>query len=101
MKRRDIAALAVFVAIVVAFCLAVGKVTTASDGAELKLVRDAVKNAALTCYAVEGAYPDELDYLREHYGLAYNEERYMVYYDAFASNVMPDIRVVERGRSTP
>jgi len=98
-KRRDIAALAVFVAIVLVFCLAVDKVTSASDGAELKLVRDAVKNAALTCYAVEGAYPEDLEYLREHYGLGYNEERYMIYYDAFASNVLPDIRVVERGRS--
>lgn len=101
MKRRDVAALAVFAAIVLAFCLAVDRLTSASDGAELKLVRDAVKNAALTCYAVEGAYPDDIDYLREHYGLAYNEERYVIYYDAFASNVLPDIRVVERGRSTP
>lgn len=101
MKRRDVAALAVFVAIVLAFCLAVDRLTDASDGAELKLVRDAVKNAALTCYAVEGAYPEDIDYLRDHYGLAYNEERYMIYYDAFASNVLPDIRVVERGRSTP
>lgn len=99
MRRRDIAALAVFVAIVLVFCLAVDKLTSASDDAELKLVRDAVKNAALTCYAVEGAYPEDLDYLREHYGLGYNEERYMIYYDAFASNVLPDIRVVERGRS--
>ena len=99
MRRRDIAALAVFVAIVLVFCLAVEKVTGASDDAELKLVRDAVKNAALTCYAVEGAYPEDLDYLREHYGLGYNEARYMIYYDAFASNVLPDIRVVERGRS--
>ncbi len=99
MKRRDIAALAVFVAIVLVFCLAVDKLTHASGSAELSLVRDAVKNAALTCYAVEGAYPDDLEYLREHYGLGYNEARYMVYYDAFASNVMPDIRVVERGGS--
>lgn len=101
MRRRDIAALAVFVAILLVFWLAVDHLTSASDDAELNLVRDAVKNAALTCYAVEGAYPDDLEYLREHYGLGYNEARYIVYYDAFASNVMPDIRVVERGRSTP
>lgn len=101
MKRRDVAALALFVAIVFAFCLVVDQLTSASDEAELKLVRDAVKNAALTCYAVEGAYPEDIDYLREHYGLAYNEERYMIYYDAFASNILPDIRVVERGRSMP
>lgn len=101
MNRKDVAAVAIFVAIVLIFCLAIDRVTRASDEAELGLVRDAVKNAALTCYAVEGAYPDDLDYLREHYGLGYNEERYLVYYEAFASNVMPDIRVMERGRSQP
>ncbi|MBP3636558.1 MAG: hypothetical protein J6K13_03270 [Clostridia bacterium] len=101
MNRKDFAAAAIFVAIVLIFCLAIDRVTSASDEAELGLVRDAVKNAALTCYAVEGAYPDDLDYLREHYGLGYNEDRYLVYYEAFASNVMPDIRVMERGRSQP
>ena len=101
MNRKDFAAAAIFVAIVLIFCLAIDRVTSTSDEAELGLVRDAVKNAALTCYAVEGAYPDDLDYLREHYGLGYNEDRYLVYYEAFASNVMPDIRVMERGRSQP
>ena len=52
-------------------------------------------NAALTCYAVEGAYPEDLDYLREHYGLAYDQSRYIVNYDAFASNLIPEIFVVE------
>lgn len=97
MKWRDILAVLVFVLLLAVFVAAVDRVTSASDEAELALVRDAVKNAALTCYAVEGAYPDDLDYLREHYGLGYNETRYLVTYDAFASNVMPDIRVVERG----
>jgi len=96
-KRRDIAALAVFVAIVLVFCLAVDKVTSASDGAELKLVRDAVKNAALTCYAVEGAYPEDLEYLREHYQLAYDEERFLVTYIPFAPNVIPTIYITQRG----
>ncbi len=97
MTKKDICALAIFIALVLAFCGVVDKLTSASDGAELELVRNAVKNAALTCYAVEGAYPDDLDYLRQNYGLGYNEERYQVYYDAFASNVMPEIQVVEKG----
>ena len=29
--------------------------------------------------------------------LRYNAERFIVVYDAFASNVLPDIRVLERG----
>ena len=56
---------------------------------------DAVQNAALTCYAVEGAYPDDVEYLRTHYGLAYDQDRYMVRYSAFASNLLPEIYVTE------
>jgi hypothetical protein len=46
---------------------------------------------------VEGMYPDDLKYLREHYNLSYNEERYIVYYRPLASNLMPSIKVAERG----
>ena len=61
------------------------------------LVEQAVRDAALTCYAAEGSYPDSLDYLRQNYRLAYNQERFVVEYEAFASNLMPTINVLERG----
>ena len=57
--------------------------------------------AALTCYAVEGAYPQSLEALKHGYGLAYNEDAYIVVYDAFASNVMPDIQVLRKGAERP
>ena len=96
-NRKDIAAGVVFVALIVGFVLLVISLTATSDGRESQLVYDAVKNAALTCYAVEGTYPESLEYLREHYKLAYNKERFVVEYDAFASNLMPTITVRERG----
>ena len=34
-------------------------------------------------------------------GLAYNEDAYIVVYDAFASNVMPDIQVLRKGAEQP
>ena len=73
----------------------VTRVDTAQSGAQTQFVYDAVHNAALTCYAVEGAYPDDLEYLRENYGLAYDQSRYMVSYDAFAANQVPTIFVTE------
>ena len=95
--KKDVAAVVVFVALIVGFVLLLNSLTTTSGGQEAELVRDAVKNAVLTCYAVEGTYPESLDYLREHYKLAYNTERFVVEYDAFASNLMPTITVRERG----
>lgn len=98
-NRRDIAALAVFAALIIAFMLFVGSINQTENRNETEMVRNAIKNAALTCYAVEGFYPLDLSYLRENYGLAYNEDVYVVFYDAFASNLIPDIKVVERGGS--
>ena len=98
-NKKDVAAILIFVALIVAFVLLINNITGKGNGRELEIVRDAVKNAALTCYAVEGMYPDDISYLREHYNLSYNEERYIVYYRPPASNLMPSIKVVERGNT--
>ncbi|MBQ2957046.1 MAG: hypothetical protein IJE08_11355 [Clostridia bacterium] len=68
-----------------------------SNEAQMNMVRDAVRNAVLTCYAVEGTYPESIEYLVEHYGLAYDDSRFLITYDAFASNIFPDIRVNMKG----
>lgn len=74
-----------------------GMVDRASASAEENLVQEAVRQAMITCYAVEGAYPADIEYLKANYGLGYNEEEYFVYYDAFASNILPEIHVSRRG----
>lgn len=79
----------------------VGRLDATSQEAQLQLVRDAVRSALVTCYATEGSYPGDLQHLKEHYGLAYDESRFFVFYDAFASNVLPDIRVSVRGAELP
>ncbi len=101
MNRRDVIRLLAIAAVLVAAVLLVNRIGTAQETAETEIVRNAVKNAALTCYAVEGAYPDSVEYLREHYRLAYDEDRYLITYDAFASNMIPDIWVTEMGACIP
>ena len=96
-NKRDIGAILIFVVLIIAFIFLVNTITTRGDGRELEIVRDAVKNAALTCYAVEGMYPSNISYLIENYNLSYNEEKYHVFYEPLASNLMPSIKVAERG----
>ena len=95
--RREIAIVLLMAVLLVGVWLLIGRLGTSSDNAQTQFVTDAVHNAALTCYAVEGAYPDDLEYLRTHYGLAYDQSRYMVRYSAFASNLLPEIYVTEVG----
>ena len=66
-----------------------------SEGREQ--LEEAVRRSAVACYAAEGIYPPDLAYLEEHYGLQVDRERYTVVYDVFASNLMPDITVLENG----
>lgn len=70
-----------------------------SQQQQTEQVRQAVHSALVTCYAVEGRYPPDVKWLKEHYGLAYDEDRYIVSYDAFASNILPEVRVSVRGVS--
>lgn len=61
-----------------------------------KATRQAIVRATVHCYAIEGSYPQSLDYLKERYGLAIDEKNYIVDYNCFASNLMPDITVLKR-----
>ena len=95
MSRRDIFKIALVAVVLVLAVVFTGRISNRQHTAESEIVRQSIKDAAINCYAVEGAYPDDLDYLRENYGLAYDQSRYFVTYDAFASNLVPDIFVVE------
>ena len=114
MNKRDIVKLLAIIAVLALAMALLTRIDRAQDGAETDIVRNAIKDAALTCYAVEGTYPvDEinedgypetgsaLQYLREHYHLAYDEDRYFVTYEAFAPNIIPTIYVTERGAKLP
>ncbi|MGE4277463.1 MAG: hypothetical protein AB7E30_09865 [Lawsonibacter sp.] len=59
-------------------------------------LEDSLRRASVACYAVEGIYPPDLDYLEAHYGLQIDTDRYTVFYDIFGSNLMPDITVLEK-----
>jgi len=97
MSKRDILKIVIIAAVLVLAVLLVSRISSSQEEEESEIVREAIKNAAITCYAVEGAYPEDVNYLREHYQLAYDEERYLVTYIPFAPNVIPTIYITEKG----
>ena len=66
------------------------------DEEAMEAIRDAIRRSALQCYVVEGVYPPDLAYLQDHYGLQVNTDNYYVVYEAFASNLPPDITVIHK-----
>ena len=67
-----------------------------SEAERLRITEDNLRRAVVSCYALEGRYPPDIDYLQREYGLQINEEKYIVHYEIFAENIMPDITVLER-----
>ena len=64
---------------------------------ELVRLKDNIMKAAVNCYAIEGFYPADLSYLEDNYGLII-DERYNVFYEVQASNIMPSGSVNRRGK---
>lgn len=78
------------------FLTSVGNLQTGQRKEGREQLETALRRAAVACYAAEGIYPPDTDYLTEHYGVRIDEDRYAVFYDVFADNLMPDITVLER-----
>ena len=87
--------LPVIVGIVCCFLLAVQHLEDGRRAEGKAELEDALRRAAVACYAAEGIYPPNLEYMEEHYGIRIDEGRYTVMYVPIASNLMPDITVLE------
>ncbi|MBR4068206.1 MAG: hypothetical protein IKK08_06210 [Clostridia bacterium] len=72
-------------------------VNTRSESEQMAELEDSVRRASILCYAVEGRYPDNADKLRQYYGLTYDQNKYIVQLDSFATNLLPDIRILTIG----
>lgn len=95
-RHSPLIALVLFAIVVIFLLQGAASVSKLSESERLRTAEQAVRRAAAQCYAVEGIYPPDLDYMQEHYGLRVDLERYVVDYRCFASNLMPDITVLPR-----
>jgi len=92
---RNIMWLFFFGAVVVCFTGGVVWFSGKADTEGTETLRSAIRRASVQCYAIEGRYPPSVQYLEDNYGIQIDKERYHVFYNGFASNIMPEITVVE------
>lgn len=60
----------------------------------LRLTEESVRRAAVQCYALEGAYAMDLQYLIDHYGIRPDTNRFIIHYQFVGDNILPDITVI-------
>lgn len=96
--RGLVVSVAVFCALIALFWFGFGNAAGGNEEQNLKVTRAAVQKAIVSCYAMEGAYPPDVKYLEDHYGVVINHRKYVVSYELTGSNIMPSFEVLEKGK---
>ena len=87
---------ALFAAIAILMLRGVKDAARLSDQEGLRMAEEAIERAVISCYSLEGVYPATYEDLKAKSGLAVDEEKYIVIYEIFASNIRPSVTVIER-----
>lgn len=96
-KFSGILSLLPFLLMIVGIIFIVEYVDNKTSAESVQVIEANIRKAAISCYAIEGAYPQTVEYLEENYGLQINHDKYVVEYDIIGANVMPWVAVVEKG----
>ncbi|MDR0861505.1 MAG: hypothetical protein LBN30_01815 [Oscillospiraceae bacterium] len=88
--------LVMLIAIVLIVFRGLSSTEDSSRTEQKRMLGDSIRRAMVTCYAMEGSYPESLDYMKNYYGVRVDETKFIVHYNVFASNIMPNFDVLER-----
>ena len=88
--------LLLFLLVLIIFLLAVGNITKDTTDRQEEALETALNRAIVNCYCVEGTYPPSLKYIKDNYGLIYDEDLFFVDYRAIGSNILPDVSIVRK-----
>lgn len=93
--KENILSLLLFVGVLIILFYGLSSAQAGSDQEGLRIAEESISRAVMSCYAIEGSYPQSFDYLKENYNLYIDEDKYSVQYMVFASNIMPTVTVIE------
>ena len=93
-NRRVFLSICVFLVILLLFISGIDSFSDSTRRHQKESLERALNRSIVYCYATEGAYPESLEDLKAHYGLTYDEDKYVVSYEVSASNLMPSIDVI-------
>ncbi len=82
-----------FTLIAISIVTGLKDVSESSGSESIRLMEQNLRRATVQCYAIEGRYPPNLDYLAANYGVLLNTEKYIYHYRVMGMNLMPDIAV--------
>ena len=95
--KDNIFPILLFAGIIAIFVVSLGNAKESSAAEERRIAEESIRRAVVSCYAIEGTYPESYEYIKDNYRVRIDESKYFVRYEVFASNIMPEFRIVEVG----
>lgn len=87
--------LIIFTVVVVMFIASTYSLSAGSTKRQKESLENALTRDIVYCYATTGKYPESLTYIKDNYGLYYNEELFYVDYKIRGSNLFPDVTIID------
>ena len=91
-----------FIKLFILLLIWIGIVNLITHGSEIArnkeriILEQTITKALMRCYILEGKYPDSLDHINKEYNINTSSRYYNIYYETFADNIMPEVKVFER-----
>ena len=98
MKKNIIFTVLVFAIVLGFLTKGFDALSTAQDSQDYRRVEENLATSIVACYSIEGAYPEDLDYLKKNYSFYYNEDLYQIHYRYLGVNLMPEYKVFLKGK---
>ena len=86
-----------FVLFLILILLGFSNINKSTENLDIDRVKNSLDTALITCYSVEGCYPESVQYLIKNYGFTYDKNNYFITYDWQGDNVYPNIYVYRKG----
>ncbi len=96
-RKKQVLSVLLFAAIIAVFLFGTLKLSGGDTARQKETLDRAISRTVTYCYAVEGAYPESIEYMKDVYGLTYNEDLFFVDYRVPGGNIRPTYVIIEKG----
>jgi hypothetical protein len=97
-RITTVISLLICILLLTGFCFACDSVSRGNIRRQRDTLLTSLERDITGCYAENGFYPSSLQYIKDNYGLYYDEELFYVDYQILGSNIRPDVSVIELDR---
>lgn len=85
-----------FLAVLLVFTFCAGHLSDSNSNQEYQIVQNALERSITQCYALEGTYPPNIEYLQNNYGFTYNTSHFYIDYQYIGGNLRPDVTIIAK-----